>query len=175
MVEPPKAVEPPKPVEPPKVVAAPLPVAPPKAVEPATESGSGGAADDIPAEAAKSQIRRIAFVHLSAHAEAHNALLGYLSEVAAGVTKKPIYIRRVLIEALAADADIPALVARIKQGQAGGVIGILEGMPKERQLEFSKALAAVKIKLAVVSPKNVKVRTAVFDTAIEIMLWPSAI
>lgn len=141
----------------------------PSSEEAAPESAPG----DIPEGTAKSQIRRVVLLYSPGLDAEKDSFSSFLAEVALGVGKKPVYLRKVIIRELAADADMKALAEEAVREQAVAVLAVLKGLPGPKLQELEEALSAANISLRAAEPEEVQKRSLAVDIIVDIMMSPS--
>lgn len=174
MRAPPAPASAPKPVE---AAALPAPAPAPKPAQAAVPPSGGEAvqpeADGIPEEASKSQIRRVAILYLSQHAGLREQFLEFLDQTALTFGKKPLYLRKVLREALTPETDPKAILAKAQEAQAVAVLGMLEGLPEKKISELGSVLSGCGILFRDVAPADAQKRSVAADIMVDLMLLRS--
>ncbi|MDE2511503.1 MAG: hypothetical protein KGL74_10295 [Elusimicrobia bacterium] len=160
-----KPVEAPKPVEPPKA-------APPPAPAPAAAPAPVANLEDIPAGAAKDQIRRVAFVHTFACAEARAAFAAFLSQAARTISKKPLYLRQVLSLEVDGVSDPNAIFEKARAAKAVAVLAVVEGWPSAKVDALEEACSRGGLQFRAVSPGDVQKKSTAVDVIVDMMLLP---
>lgn len=127
---------------------------------------------EIPEGTAKSQIRRVVVLYSPGLEAEKESFASFLAEVALGVGKKPVYLRKVLVRELAADADMKALAAEAVREQAVAALAVLKGLPEPKLKELEDALSAERITLRTAEPDEVQKRSLVVDIIVDIMMLP---
>lgn len=175
---PPPPAAAPKPVEPPKPAAAPAPAAakPAAAPVPAAASGPGlkpAAAlseDAFPDKTPKSQIRRVAYIYLDKFEKERDVFAAFLMTTAQTVSKKPLFLRKVLFQPVGDQTDVTALSGRIMETKAVSVMGLVEGMSEAKLKDITDALGNAGLMFRVVPPAEVQKRAVAVDIIVDMML-----
>lgn len=196
--EPPKAVEPPKPVEAPKPVELPKPAEPPKAVVPPpppppaeppkpVEVSKPAAAQaeaakpssvppppapqgEVPANAAKEQIRRVAYVYTAQCAEARATFASFLSQAARTISKKPLYLRQVLVLELGPSTDPLAVFEKARESKAVAILAVADGWPAAKTDALSEACSRGGLMFMAVPSSEVQKKSTAVDVIVDMML-----
>lgn len=141
---------------------------PPQAPTPAAAGAE--AHDDIPAGAGKDQIRRVAVLWSPGAEKAREAFVKFLDESARTISKKPLYLRKVLVEPVASDADDEALVEKARLARAAAVLGLLEGVPEARLRELGAKFSRAGIAFRAVAAADLDKRATAVDIVVDLML-----
>lgn len=173
----PKAAEPPKPIVPPApavpVPKAAAPVEPAKPAAPAVPSGPATAAgEEIPAGTPKDQIRRVAYVHTFACAEARASFAAFLSQAARTISKKPLFLRQVLTLEVDTSSDPNAIFEKARAVKAAAIIAIVDGWPPAKVEALSEACSRGGMQFRVVAPGDVLKKSTAVDVIVDMMLLP---
>lgn len=127
-------------------------------------------ADDIPADAGKDQIRRIAVLWSAGAEKSRPGFVKFLDESARTISKKPLYLRKVLAEPVSPEADDDALVEKCRAARAAAVLGLLEGFPEARLRELGVKFSRVSIVFRAVSAADLDKRATAVDIVVDLML-----
>ncbi|MBI3553984.1 MAG: hypothetical protein HY077_15925 [Elusimicrobia bacterium] len=149
---------------PPKAVPA-SPAAPAPAAAPPLPGG-----DDIPDKTPKEQIRRVAFLYTAEHAAKKDVLAKFMASSAQTISKKPLYLRRVLFEEVGANSDGKGILGRVESLKAVAVLGILEGLPESKTRELTEVFSGAGILFRAVGPDEVQKRSIAVDIIVDMML-----
>ncbi|MFA6003590.1 MAG: hypothetical protein WC881_05930, partial [Elusimicrobiota bacterium] len=144
--------------------------APAPAPAPASAPLPGGCKppDPIPEGAAsdkfgKDQIRRCAFFYLGKYVAERDTLVKMLETTAQTVSKKPLFLRRVLYQQVTEDSDVKELVNRARAAKAVTILGLLEGLPDNKIHEILEACNAAGIMFRNVSRLEVEKKSVAVD------------
>ncbi len=128
---------------------------------------------DIPEGTAKSQIRRVVLLYSPGLEAEKDTFTSFLAEVALGVGKKPVYLRKVIVRELAPDADMKALAEEAVREQAVAALAVLKGLPGPKLQELEEVFSGVNISLRTAEPDEVQKRSLAVDIIVDIMMSPS--
>jgi hypothetical protein len=177
--EPPKPVEAPKPLPPPEpakpAAAAVVPAAAPKVPPPAADAKApapGPVAEDVPATAAKDQIRRVAYIHTFACAEPRAAFAAFLSQAARTISKKPLYLRQVLALEVDGVSDPNAIFEKARAAKAVAVLAVLEGWPPAKIDALEEACSRGGLLFRSIAAAEVQKKSTAVDVIVDMMLLP---
>jgi hypothetical protein len=170
----PKAVEPPKPAPvpapappPAKPAAAPVSAAP--GLRPAAPLGEDGLPDKTP----KAQIRRVAYLYLDKFDKERDLFAAFLMTTAQTVSKKPLFLRKVLFQPVGNETDVTALTARVMETKAVAVMGIVDGLSEAKLKDVTDALGNAGLMFRVIPPGEVQKRAVAVDIIVDMMLLSS--
>lgn len=155
------APEPPAPSRPP----APPPVAALPAAEPLADVA-------VPEKAGKDQIRRVAFIYLARYAQERDAFGKALDQAAATISKKPLFLKTVLLQPVALEHSPADVLARLQETGAVAALALLEGMPEGRLKEYGEVLSAGGVMFRLVAPGEAQKRSLAVDIVVDMMLLP---
>lgn len=168
----------PKPVEPPK--SAPPPPPPKPAPSPAaagaasTGPGLGPAAplgdEPLPDKTPKGQIRRVAYLYLDKFEKERDAFAAFLMTTAQTVSKKPLFLRKVLFQPVGDQTDVTALTGRILETKAVAVMGILDGLSEAKLKDVTEAMSNAGLMFRLIPPAEVQKRAVAVDIIVDMML-----
>ncbi|MFH1725500.1 MAG: hypothetical protein ABII00_12895 [Elusimicrobiota bacterium] len=147
----------------------------PAAVAPAAPAKKGprGVSTDpepIPDKTPAEQIRRIAFLYDPGHETVYVKFSQFLSEVAAKVSKKPLYLHKAVVAGLTRAMDTQELLGHFKKTGAVGVFLLVEGVNKAQILDIEKTCEDEDIFFAQIAPEEVDKRTRAIDLVVDLML-----
>jgi hypothetical protein len=157
-----------------------LPPPSPAAAAPAPRPAQRGLAPaaalpDIPEpeKLGKDQIRRVAYLYLGKYEAERDALAKLLDQTAQTVPKKPLFLRRVLYQALTEDYDGRELLARVLQSKAVAALGIVDGLSEARLRELSELLGGGGVMFRSVAPLDAAKKSVAIDVVVDVMLLPA--
>jgi hypothetical protein len=127
----------------------------------------------IPEDIGQDQIRRVAFLYLVRSEVARDTLARLLDQTARTVPKKPLFLRRVLYQAITQDFDAKEVLARVLQAKAVAALGIVEGLSDARLRELGETLAGGGVKFRPVALLDVGKKSLAVDIVADVMLLPS--
>lgn len=163
-LEPPKpAVEAAKPA--PEAAAAPIPSQGPPA--------EGAAAVDVPEGTPREFIRRVGAVFAAKHAGSIDGFFGFLAQSSQTVSKKPLFMRRVLLQAVDANTSAAEIAQKCAALNIVIVFGVVEGLDPAKAQQLADAFAASKIDYREIEPDDLLKRSVAVDILVGVMLLPS--
>jgi hypothetical protein len=170
----PRPVPPVKPPPPPsKPATGPAPATTPASLpQHGLPSADEPPAIPIPDRAGKDQIRRVAFLYLGKFAAVRDALAQSLDHTAQTVPKKPLYLRRVLYQAITEDCDGREVLSRVLQAKAAAVLGITEGLADRKLRQLSEIFSGAGIMFRSVAPLDAGKKSLAIDIVVDVMLLP---
>lgn len=162
--------EPPKPAAPPPPAPkAPEPAAaPPPALAAAVASGGLGA--PIPDKVPKDQIRRVAFLYTPAVQKECAAFALFLDQSATTVSKKPLYLRKVLVESVGPGHDSAGLAGRMTAAKAVSAIIVSDAASEAKVRDLQDQLSNAGFALHIVAPADIQKRSVAVDIIVDLML-----
>lgn len=125
---------------------------------------------ELPDKIVKNQIRRVAFLYMARYAEERNHFSKTLNQAAQAISKKPLFLRSVLFQPVAADTSVAEVLAKLKELQAVAALALFEGMDEGRLKEYTEAMAGADIMFRVVAPTDVQKRSVAVDIIVDMML-----
>jgi len=125
-----------------------------------------------PEKVGKDQIRRVAFLYLGKFEAERDALAKSLDQTAQTVPKKPLFLRRVLYQAIAEDCGGKEILARVLQAKAVAALGIVDGLSETRLRELSEALSGGGVMFRSVAPLDAGKKSVAIDIVVDVMLLP---
>ena len=149
------------------VVPPPAPAAPKPAVPAAAAPAAPG---DIPADAPKEQIRRVAYIHTSTCAEVKTAFAAFLSQASRTISKKPLFLREVMSQEVAASSDVNAVLQKALQAKAVVILAVIEDWPTAKADELSEACARANMQFRAVLPADAQKKSTAVDIIVDMML-----
>lgn len=176
---PPPKAEPPKPAPAPVPAPAPPPAAAPApAPVPAAAAPSGPSAEldgatlgiPMPDKTSKDQIRRVAFLYTGASKKECVAFAKFLDESAKTVSKKPLFLRKVLVEELKGSLTADTLSAKMGEVSAVAAIVVAEAASDAKANELRDALSSGGLPLYIVAPAEIQKRSVAVDIIVDLML-----
>ena len=178
-VPPPAAVVPvAPPVKEPEPVKAAAPVEPIKAPPMPTAVPAPGPVvsstkiEELPADAPKEQIRRVAYVYTATCSEVKVAFGAFLSQAARTISKKPLFLREVLSHEVVAASDPNAIVQKALQAKASSILAVVEGWPSAKVDELSEACSRANLLFRSVAPADAQKKSTAVDVIVDMMLLP---
>ncbi len=159
---PPQAAAAAAPAPKPAAVPAPAPAAPPAAGAPA--------ASEIPANAPKDQVRRLAVFFTAGRRKECDDFLAFLDQSARTISKKPLFLRRVLREELSAGADVAILLTKLRGAAAVAAVGVLDELPEAKVRDLEDTLCAAGILFRAVAASEVQKRSVAVDLIVDMLL-----
>ena len=125
-----------------------------------------------PDKLGKDQVRRVAFLYLGKYEAERDALAKLLAQTAQTVPKKPLFLRRVLYQAVTEDCEAKEVLARVLQAKAVAALGIVEGISEARLREWGEALAGGGVMFRSVAPLDAGKKSVAIDIVVDVMLLP---
>lgn len=172
----PKPIELPKPVELPKGIEAqvsqPAPAQAPKAAEPAKPAPAPALPPlpEIPAGIGKDQVRRVAILYSADCAREKDTFVGFLDQSAQTISKKPLFLRKVLIEEISASTEPKAMLDRLKAVGAVAALAVIEGMPESKARDLGEMLTSSGIMFRSIPLSEIQKRSLAVDLIVDMML-----
>ncbi len=124
----------------------------------------------MPEKLGKDQVRRVAFIYLGKFEAEREALAKLLDQTAQTVPKKPLFLRRVLYQAITEECEGKDVLAPVLQAKAVAVLGIVEGLSETRLRELGEALAGGGVMFRAVAPLDVGKKSVAIDIVVDVML-----
>jgi len=128
--------------------------------------------EELPADAPKEQIRRVAYVYTAACSEVKVAFGAFLSQAARTISKKPLYLREVLSHEVVAASDPNAIVQKALQAKASSVLAVVDGWPSAKVDELSEACSRANLLFRSVAPADAQKKSTAVDVIVDMMLLP---
>mgnify|MGYP001558758734 FL=1 len=125
-----------------------------------------------PEKTPNNQIRRVAVVYLARYGSERDIFAKTLDKAAETISKKPLYLRKVLYQVVTAGSDPRQVVERAKAADAVSVLGLLEGLPEQNIRELTEAVAAAGLMFRSVATADVPKRSMAVDIIVDMMLLP---
>ena len=101
-----------------------------------------------------------------------NYLAKSLDQTAQTVPKKPLFLRRVLYQAITEDFDGKEVLARVLQAKAVAALGIVEGLSETRLRELGEAFAGGGVMFRSVASLDAGKKSVAIDIVVDVMLLP---
>ena len=161
------------------VTPPPAPAQKPVAEPPKASAKNGcSAPDDIPEvpmpeKLGKDQIRRLAYFYLGKYRAERDAMARLLDSTAQTMSKKPLFLRRVLYQEVAEESDALELRARAVAAKAVTVLAIIEGLSEAKSRALASAFSGAGPSLRVVAPADSNKKTVTIDIVVDVMLRAS--
>jgi hypothetical protein len=132
-----------------------------------------GGESGVPEGAAKEQIRRVAILYTAAHSAQRDAFLSFLDQSALTISKKPIYLRKVVMEQVSTTTDCAILLTKIKGLSAVAAIGVLDALGETKLRELEGTLSAGGIFFRNVAVDEIQKRSVAVDLVVDMLLLDS--
>jgi len=126
----------------------------------------------MPEKIGKDQIRPVAYIYLEKYAGERDAFIKLLEQTAQTVSKKPLFLRRVLYQPIAEECSPKEVLERVAQAKAVAVLGILEGLSEGKLRELGEAFGGAGIMFRVVNPLDAGKKSVAVDIIVDAMLLP---
>lgn len=167
---PPKPVEPPAPssASPPVPKPAPSPKPPP--LDPTPVPIALEEEGDLPEKIPGEQVRRLAFLSSAAQRPLLAEFVKFVDGFTRKALKKPIYLRKVLVEEVSDRSDPGAVLGRAKAAGAVAVLALISGLPEARVREFEREFAQSGLFYQVVPPGEALKRSFALDLSTQLNL-----
>jgi hypothetical protein len=127
----------------------------------------------VPEGIGKDQVRRVAFLYLGKFKAERDAMATLLEQTAQTMLKKPLFIRRVLYQAITEDSEIKEVLARVIQSKAVAALGIVEGLSETKLRELGAALPGESVLFRSVTPLDAGKKSVSIDIVVDMMMLPS--
>lgn len=124
----------------------------------------------IPEKTPKEQIRRVAILYATAWREHKDRFLVFLDQSALTISKKPLYLRRVVVEELGAVFDAKALLQKVQAAKAVAVLALVEGVPDAKVRDLQDTFSCAGLSFRSVAPADVQKRSTAVDIMVDMML-----
>ncbi|MEK7232628.1 MAG: hypothetical protein AAB268_02340 [Elusimicrobiota bacterium] len=163
----------PQPAPPPKVtVEAPAVPPRPTAVPSPGPVVASTKIEDLPADAPREQIRRVAYIYTFSCSGVKTAFALFLSQAARTISKKPIFLREVLSHEVGPASDPNAIVQKSLQVKASAVLAVVEDWPSAKVDELSEACLRANLLFRAVAPADAQKKSTAVDVIVDMMLLP---
>lgn len=116
------------------------------------------------------QIRRVAYIHTFACAEARAGLAAFLSQAARTISKKPLFLRQVMTLEVGAQSDPEAVFQKAREAKAVAVLAVVEGLPAAKVDALSEACSRGGLLFRSVPPGDVQKKSTAVDVIVDMML-----
>jgi len=97
--------------------------------------------EPIPEQVPKDQIRRVGLLCHPSKKGMLQDFVKFLDPFTRKALKKPIYLRRVLVEEISERSDAKAILERARQAGAVGLLAVVSGLTEARMREFEQEFA----------------------------------
>ncbi len=164
------AVQAPPLVQAPPPVQEPPPVSVPTPATAATPPAAAPQASGVPENTPKDQIRRVGFLYAPEQKGNVEEFLKFIDSVALKVSKKPLYIERVMVSEFPEQGDPKLAFEQAKAGKAVGVVGVLASLPESRIREIEEVFSENGMFYRTVHPDDMLKRSTVVDLLVDLML-----
>jgi hypothetical protein len=152
----------------PVVIAAPPP--PSQSVPASSSRPLEGLGQGVPEKAPKDRIRRIALVFGPGLDQAKDFFIQFLEKSAPGVSKSPLFLRKVLCEEIVPGFDCPSFVERLRQVGAVAVLAVFkEDFPEAELLRLQESLSTAGLLIRFVDPSEIQRRSIAVDIIVDLM------
>ncbi|MBI4386638.1 MAG: hypothetical protein HY551_04595 [Elusimicrobia bacterium] len=165
---PPSAVKAPAPIISP--ISSPAPASKPPASPSApafTEIPAAGLGEPIADNVPKEQIRSLAFFYSVACRDKFPSFIQFIDSVALHLTKKPLYLRKVLVLEIPVDVEMARVVERIGKSRVAAAVGFLSDINVR---EMEEAFSEAGIFFRSVRPEDIGKRSTALDLLVDVTL-----
>jgi len=114
----------------------------------------------------------VAFLYAPQWAQEKDVLIAFLDQVAATLSKKPLYLRNVLVQEVGADLEAKALADKLRGVRAVAVLAVLEGLPEAKLRELAEAFSEAGVMFRSVPPSEAQKKSLAVDIIVDAMLLP---
>lgn len=125
---------------------------------------------DIPANIPKEQIRRVAVLFAPNLRAQKDIFISFLDQSALAISKKPLYLRKVVIEEVKPAGDAKALLEKMFMAHAVTALCIVEGLGEAKIRELNETITAGGILFRIVSPGDIQKRSMAVDLIVDMLL-----
>ncbi|MDD5657576.1 MAG: hypothetical protein PHF00_10025 [Elusimicrobia bacterium] len=127
----------------------------------------------VPANTGKDQVRRVALIYLTKHAALRDPFIRLLDQTAQTVSKKPLFLRRVLCQPVTASCETAQVLALVAAAKPVAVLGLLEGLPEAKLSQLTEALGSAGLMFRGVAAADAAKKAVAVDIIVDMMLLPS--
>jgi hypothetical protein len=129
-----------------------------------------GEIPQIPDEAPKDQIRRVAFLYATGQRQSFVDFIRFVDSLALHFSKKPLYLRKVYAAEIVPDNDLGQVAEKIKAAGAVGVVGVLPGIMESKVKALEAGLSTGNISYYWLTSEEAFKRPVVLGLVVELML-----
>jgi len=128
--------------------------------------------NNIPAETAKEQIRSIAVIYAASVSKEKDECIAFLAQTARTISKKPFYLRWVLVQRLTAGSDVWALITRLQPLGAVAVVAVVDGSLEAKAREVKDVCAQTGLLFHAIAAVDAQKKSTAVDIIVDIMMLP---
>jgi hypothetical protein len=147
-------------------------IKPPMEIESAPLETPDLVPNEIPPGTPKERIRRVGYLHSGATGDARAGFATFLSQAARSISKRPLFLRTVLIHEVSGASDPEAVYDKARVVGATAIFAVVEGLPQAKIDALAESFTRNGVVFRVVPPADAQKKSTTVDIIVDLMLLP---